>query len=154
MNNGQTNGINPVGFTPGVGDNAPIANPGMDESLNSDFFTPNTDPRKFGNNAMNALGAPGENEIPNMEQFGMPPGYQPEQLAPEETNDANGSNPKEPTASPVIKTKETLNKEGFKAIEGARHELDRTGDIADFNDKIRKMMEDNLKNSYNREVGK
>ena len=154
MNNGQTNGINPVGFTPGVGDNAPIVNPDTDESLNSDFFTPNTDPRKFGNNAMNALGIPGENEISKMEQFGMPPGYQSEELAPEEVNNANDSDTKELTANPEVKTKETLNREGFRAIEGARRELDQTGNIADFNDKIRKMMKDNLKNSYNREVDK
>ena len=91
MNNGQTNGINPVGFTPGVGDNAPIVNPDTDKSLNSDFFTPNTDPRKFGNNAMNALGAPGENEISKMEQFGMPPGYRQE----EKTDQNNLSEPTE-----------------------------------------------------------
>ena len=141
MNNGQTNGINPVGFTPGVGDNVPIANPGMDESLNSDFFTPNSDPRKFGNNAMNALGAPGENEIPNMEQFGMPPGYQPEQIAPEETNDANSSEAKEPTTNSGIK--ETLNKQAVKGkITHATKELDETGNIAEFNNEIRQMSQE------------
>lgn len=153
MNNGQTDGINPVGFTPGVGNNTPIANPDTDESLNSDFFTPNSDPRKFGNNAMNALGTPGENEIVNIEQFSMPPGYQPEQQPSEEAINESETDIVESTTNPGIKTKETLSKEGFKAIEGARHELDQTGNIADFNDKIRKMMLENLENSYGRKVG-
>lgn len=94
MNNGQTGSNdtdNRVFFTAGVGDQAPVTNPDSEGSFNTDSFVPESDPRKFGNNAMNAIGIPGEGEIPNVGQFDMPPGYRQE----EKTDQNNLSEPTE-----------------------------------------------------------
>lgn len=53
----------------------------------------------------------------------------------------------------TIRTKEMLHKEGVKKVDEVISDLGKTGDVADFYETAREMMEQNLENSYGRKMG-
>ncbi|MBO7132390.1 hypothetical protein J6V85_04030 [Candidatus Saccharibacteria bacterium] len=146
-------------FTVGVG-NAPEANnPDKNQSLNTDNYSPERDPRNLGNTAITSSeqlteveptqelkGANGETlgQIVNLE---MPPGMaEPTTQNPTKTPDLTTS---------TIKTTNKLNEAGMKAVRGAESQLSQDGNAANFYDLVRGeggLSETNLKNSFGREV--
>ncbi len=53
----------------------------------------------------------------------------------------------------ALKTTDKLSQTGIEAIDAAVEKLNQDGDIANFYDTARQMMEANLDNSYNRKLG-
>ena len=64
------------------------------------------------------------------------------------------SNTSHPTTTAAIKTTTTLSPDAVNAIDQAKAEFFQDGDASSFYEKARNYMEENLSNSYNRELGK
>lgn len=146
-------------FTVGVG-NAPEANnPDKDQSLNTEIYSPERDPRNLGNTAITSSERPLEAEdsqelkdangetlgqIVNLE---MPPGMaEPEVQAPAKTPDL---------AQSTIRTTNKLNEAGVKAVKTVEAKLSQDGNAENFYNAVRGeggLSETNLKNSFGREV--
>lgn len=137
--------------------------------------TPQRDPRSVGGSALNSINI--ANTLPAPGDFGsipMPGDAQhdahnrlmtePTALIPKlgeiiELEPATPpTTPETPSTqdstlpTPEIKTTEHLSDHGIKEIDAAISKLNQDGNIADFYDKARAMMEENLENSYNRKL--
>ena len=95
-------------------------------------------PRNIGNKA---LSVPGE----NLEDVRT------ENVAETQAPTDNNYPPRNPNAS-IIKTTEKLSSEAVEAIDDAINTFDKNGNAAEFYDDVRNYMEDNLRNSYKREL--
>lgn len=98
-------------------------------------------------------------ELGQVVSLEMPPGVSPEQTSnhPEPQSSSSATNepqgaPSTPTSHPSIKTTNRLNEHGVKNIDDAISKLGQDGNIADFYDLARDMMEENLENSYQRKL--
>ena len=147
-------------FTAGVGNASEINNPDKVNSLLSEEYSVERDPKNLGNAAMtsseqapiNTELEPTE-EIANDQALGqivnleMPPmTEQPEETEVQKTSNFNQS---------AIKTTGKLSRAGFQAIESATSKLSKDGDANAFYEEIRGqggLVEANLKNSYGRGV--
>lgn len=171
MNYGQTN-PNPEQpfFTSGQGTNIESVNNveaenNLDLTNNSTSWTnvPNRDPRNLGNSAISAnlLGAisspnnasptPELAQVINIE---MPPSYA-NQATIEPTNQPiaqDAGNQAVDINQSQIKTEEHLNSAGIAKVEETIKNLEQTGNTADFYERVRALMEENLEKSYNRKI--
>lgn len=95
-------------------------------------------PRNIGNKA---LSVPSE----NLEDVRT------ENVAETQVPTDNNYPPRNPNAS-IIKTTEKLSSEAVEAIDDAINTFDKNGKAAEFYDDVRNYMEDNLRNSYKREL--
>ena len=95
-------------------------------------------PRDIGNKA---LSLPGD----NLEDVRT------EKIAEAQAPTDNNYPPRNPNAS-IIKTTEKLSSEAVEAIDDAINTFDKNGNAAEFYDDVRNYMEDNLRNSYQREL--
>ena len=122
--------------------------------------TPARNPRTIGNRI---ISTPENSPFQTPEQLGevvpsMPPGYEqpgPQQPGPETPPAPLGVEPA--IAVPAIdeaalKTDDRLDPRAVKVVDEAIHKLNQDGNIADFYDTARNMMETNLENSYNRKL--
>lgn len=172
MDNGQKgqNSSDNSFFAPGVGDASASQNISGQETnvnLNSDQvnWTPERDNRNIGNKAIFSSEETSiegiEGTMPPTEALGEitdvdQPATTPEQPAQSEQPVQPGQ-PEE--IKPVIDEElirtdgDRIAKSALKQVYLAEEKLRQTGDICGFYEEARRMMEENLRNSYNREVG-
>ena len=139
----------------------------------SNSTSPERDNRNLGSKAISlpeASATPGSSELPDTlstpnsqespnaatastEQISpsMPPGYEATPVGSADTTESATAIPE--IDNSVIKTEEFLDARAIKVVDNAINKLNQDGDIANFYDTARDMVETNLKNSYNRELG-
>lgn len=123
--------------------------------------TPGRDPRAIGNRI---ISTPENSPFQTPDQLGevvpsMPPGYEQPGPAPEAA--PGPEMPPAPSNAEIavpaideaaLKTEDRLDPRAVKVVDEAIHKLNQDGNIADFYDTARNMMETNLENSYNRKL--
>lgn len=152
-------------FTAGAGVASEQNNPYKADSLSSDIYTPQRDPKNLGNAAIaSSEQVPSVTEIPlegrnpaeavNDQALGqiisleMPPGVE----QPEEAKDLSKDFSFDRA---TINTTKKISKSGYRAIESATSKLNKDGNASDFYEEIRGeggLVEANLENSYNRKL--
>lgn len=109
----------------------------------------------YSRDPLQANNSPELGRVVNLE---MPPGTSPEQASDDQITQPSApvsSEKDAPQASAgrhAIRTTDRLNEGGIKNIDDAINKLNQDGNISDFYDLARNMMEENLENSYQRKL--
>ena len=142
--------------------NKAISTPGNTPG-NVPINTPEPAPENTPNGAPNNLpeSVPGipntpENQLGQIVNLEMPPGVEmpemPDSLEQKALAEAQILAQTIPLDAEAIKTDDQLDPRAVKIVDDAIHKLDQDGNVADFYDAARDMMETNLENSYHRKL--